>query len=301
MGLLWQHEQSLRADFSSCQVSLGSFRRKLKRAEEELQKSTKRAEKKKAKYKIIRHKIDITGLEAQQATLMENLRLCQLQLHNMQLALAAAYYPYSPAPTYYPYPPVSAYPSFAQQQPNLIYHDLSRMRDSSPASHTNTDGSGADSGFHGPAMYAQPLDLDLSYQEPQHLFAHEMLATPPQNAAPEYMGYAIARTPAVPASIEASAATFGSPTTATFNEVRSERKKHERRYSEAAIQLVELRLRHPRSPLTPKFPKGWQRRGRSMDLKSPLDSPVSSGVSPKTVLSPAVLSPRLEKVVELEA
>lgn len=330
LSLLWRQQQYLLNQIQS------SFRygERLQRKHDRFQCAGSNADstrtlRKRAKWNASRARKAIRENETERWNLYEHLRMCQNQLlmtqhaamvdnaalFGTELGIGMPLQGSQAWPTLLWDVTSPVHPSVPQEEalpqehpdPAQTPSATAARRDQSPVSHAPS----TDSGFHEPPLYAQPLDLDLGYESPEHVFAHELLfpherldGTPPPASkkpapVPLTAGPTTREAASAPTDLDPTAPEFVSPASPT--EFERAQKRAGRRYSEAAVQLLEYRLAHPKGPAKPKRPN--LPRGRSLDVVSPTCvSPGLAPDSPRSPMSPrsskGVLSPGLERVEE---
>ncbi|KAI9713167.1 MAG: hypothetical protein M1820_001152 [Bogoriella megaspora] len=139
---------------------------------------------------------------------------------------------------------------------------------------TTSETSRPDSGFSEPAMYMMPFDLPINYDPSDHVYSHELFITPQQQPVPQptlvtspaqtvvpaqifapppssfrrldslVSPHTIAPTsPSAPLTAICSSVSFASSSATANDDLDTPTQpQHTRRYSEAAVQLIERRL-----------------------------------------------------------
>lgn len=292
--LLREQHRYYTAELARTHQELSKLYRKLARTERSLDqrvdRDLSRREKKHHQWARSLGKSNIQSLETQQASLHDYLRQCNNLLASFE-PQATPSCPSTPwsghlPPSPYPFTPLTPPTPWAQacfgdqpfqhQWPRPQYWDLSMLRERRGSAHAPSfSASTADSGFCEPAMYAQPFHWPAA-DEPgeHHVFAHEVaddlsaaeravarageLDGPvfrrarsaatldlERDPVPELPGFS-------PRAVDEPAVTSGCEEVSVV--------KQKRRYSEAAISLIESRLAAPKAVLQ----HGHHRRGLSL-------------------------------------
>lgn len=155
--LLWTQQTHLFNEIALLKHHTADIERQLSRAQQTLDNpDTKRHDRRKAKWVANSQRKYLKGLERTLHSLLLSLSACQSQIARIHIEASQQASQYGNAWT--------------------TYHDP-RHGDITPTQETHqyqARSSTPDSGFSEPALYAQPFDLDLSQDQSNHTFSHEL-------------------------------------------------------------------------------------------------------------------------------
>lgn len=155
--ILWTQQTHLFNEIASLKYHIADIERQLSRAQRTLDNpETKRHDRRKAKWVANSQRRYLKGLEHTLHSLLLSLSACQSQIARIHIEASQQ----------------------AIQDGNAwnTYHD-SQNEGTTPTHETyqyQVRSASPDSGFSEPALYAQPFDLDLSQDQSNHTFSHEL-------------------------------------------------------------------------------------------------------------------------------
>jgi hypothetical protein len=155
--ILWTQQTHLFNEIDLLKYHMEDIERQLSRAQRTLDNpDTKRLDRRKAKWVVNSQRKYLKGLEHTLHTLLHALSAYQSQIARIHVEASQQ----------------------ADQYKNTwtAYHN-SQYRDATPTQETfqhQARSSSPDSGFSEPTLYAQPFDLDLSQDQSNHTFSHEL-------------------------------------------------------------------------------------------------------------------------------
>lgn len=156
---LWNQQTHLFNEIASLKYHIADIERQLSRAQRTLDNSdTKRHDRRKAKWVANSQRKYLKGLEHTVDSLLLSLSACQSQIARIHIEASQQANQYGNAWSTYPN---HQYETITVAQET--YQNQYQVRSASP-----------DSGFSEPALYAQPFDLDLSQDQSNHTFSHEL-------------------------------------------------------------------------------------------------------------------------------
>jgi hypothetical protein len=155
--ILWTQQTHLFNEVAQLKYHIADIDKQLLRAQRTLDNpDTKRHDRRKAKWVANSQQKYLKGLERTLHSLLFSLSACQSQIARIHIEASQKADQYDNAWT--------------------TYHD-SQYRDATPTQETFQHQARSltpDSGFSEPALYAQPFDLDLSQDQTNHIFSHEI-------------------------------------------------------------------------------------------------------------------------------
>jgi hypothetical protein len=155
--ILWTQQTHLLNEIDMLKYHVADIERQLSRAQQTVDNpNTKRLDRRKAKWVSNSQRKYLKNLERTLHSLLHALSACQSQIARIH---------------------IEASRQAAQHDDAWIsYHD-SQYVDATPTQETSQHqarSSSPDSGFSEPALYSQPFDLDLSQDQGNHTFSHEL-------------------------------------------------------------------------------------------------------------------------------
>jgi hypothetical protein len=155
--ILWTQQTHLFDEIALLRCHIVDIERQLSRAQQTLDDAeTRRRDRRKAKWVANSQRKYLKSLEHTLHSLLLSLSACQSQIARVHIEASQQVNQYSNAWTTYPDPQYEDVTSTQETHQH-------RIRSPSP-----------DSGFSEPALYAQPFDLDLSQDQGNHTFSHEL-------------------------------------------------------------------------------------------------------------------------------
>ncbi|CAD0113510.1 unnamed protein product [Aureobasidium uvarum] len=155
--ILWTQQTHLFNEIDLLKYHIADVERQLVRAQQTLSSSdTKRQDRRKAKWVANSQRKYLKDLERALHSLLSSLSACQSQIARVHVEASRQADQYGSAWT--------------------TYHD-SQYEDTTPTQETyriRARSSSPDSGFSEPALYAQPFDIDLTQDQSNHTFSHEL-------------------------------------------------------------------------------------------------------------------------------
>lgn len=155
--ILWTQQTHLFNEIAQLKYHIADIENQLSRAQRTLDDpNTKRQDRRKAKWVANSQRKYLKNLKHTQHSLLLSLSACQSQIARIHIEASQQANQY-----------VNAW---------ATYHD-SRYQDTTLTQETypyQARSSSPDSGFSEPALYAQPFDLDLSQDQSNHTFSHEI-------------------------------------------------------------------------------------------------------------------------------
>jgi hypothetical protein len=155
--ILWTQQIRLFNEIDMLKYHMAHIERQLSRAQQTVDDpDTKRLDRRKAKWVANSQRKYLQNLERTLHSLLHALSACQSQIVRIHIEASQQAVQHNDAWT--------------------VYHD-SQYIDATPTQETSQHqarSSSPDSGFSEPALYAQPFDLDLSQDQSNHTFSHEL-------------------------------------------------------------------------------------------------------------------------------